>query len=115
MPTWPAILPQSVEAEGFTQKKADNVIRSTQGVGPAKTRRRTTAATQPFTFRLTLTATQKAALISFHTTDLKDGALSFTWVDHLNGGAATCKFTDQPSWSKKDGWWIVTCNMEVLP
>jgi len=115
MSAWPSTLPQSPQAEGFSQLKDDNVIRSQQATGPAKTRRRTTAATQPFSFQLTLTDAQLSTFLTFHTTTLKDGSLSFTWVDHLNGGAASCRFTSQPVYSKNSGWWVVICNMEVLP
>lgn len=45
MPTWPASLPQHPLIKEYVEMPQSNVIRSSMAVGPAKSRRRSTATT----------------------------------------------------------------------
>lgn len=79
MPSWPATLPQYVEVPGYRERPGANVIRSPMDAGPAKQRRRGTAAPETLRVRLVLTKAQRATFVAFHREDLEDGALAFDW------------------------------------
>lgn len=116
MSTWPVTLPQSPRGSGFSQRDKSATIRSPMGYGPDKTRRRTTAVIQEVACNMALTDAQKDTLIAFYETDTAAGALSFDWIDHLNGGAVAYRFLSPPQWSYAgcDNW-LVQMSLEVMP
>lgn len=113
--TWPADLPQTPLADGFTFEEATSVIRSEVDVGPAKVRRRSTATVGTFSMTLKLTAAQRGTLRDFFRHDLEEGARSFTWTHPLDAGECECRFTGPPSWTWASGYWFAVCGIEVLP
>lgn len=116
MPTWPATLPQLLLKQGYDEQRASAVVRSSNDTGPAKVRRRYTAAATNINGTIRVSAAQKAALDSFFITDLMEGSLSFDWVDPISQAAASFRFLSPPHITPAGG---VTFNaalqLEILP
>ena len=118
---WPAGLPQKPTHQGYAQREQTNVARSQMGYGPAKVRRRTTAAIQPVNASLTLTGSEKDLLRDFYETDTEGGTVRFNWVDFLtdpDGGVndVEYRFTSPIQWSSRGpDKWLAVMNLEILP
>jgi hypothetical protein len=115
MSAWPATLPQQLEQDGYSEDLPNGVIRTNMDAGPAKVRKRYTAAVKPVSGQLVLTLTQVGILQAFFEDDCDYGASTFTWVHPSTGVAATCRFTSPPRLSARDGNWVATVSFEVLP
>ena len=87
--------------------------------GPAKQRRRFTAAVRTLKMRLRLSPAQATALNTFWETDTAGGALSFTWVHPPTGQAATMRFiANQPPDLQpinRGMQYVASFNVEILP
>lgn len=114
-PVWPPSLPQVLEIDGYSERFPDVVKRTAMETGPAKRRRRFTAAPVPIRGKVTLTAAQRAALRTWFDTDLQGGALSFDWTHPVTGAAATYAFVAPPEIRGDDGVLPVTLDLELLP
>lgn len=114
---WPASLPQRLEREGHSQGPADNRIKSQPETGPAKRRRRSTAAVKPLSGRMTMSAAQFTAFETFYEMTLAEGALPFTFPDPMGGSALLVRFSDD-AWEFDNigaGFYRVSLSLEVLP
>lgn len=90
--TWPVDLPQAVLVNNSYQQNF-NVIRSTVGVGPAKTRKRSTAAIREYDCTLILRSlAQRNRFDQFVDSDTSGGADSFNWKDPQTGDSAELRF-----------------------
>lgn len=87
--TWPGTLPASFQADGYEEGGKENMLRSNMDAGPAKMRRRFTAAVRPVQGIIVVDETQLATFKTFYGTTLKDGSLPFDWHEHLPAGDAT--------------------------
>jgi hypothetical protein len=117
MTAWSTSLPQKLLIEGYGESVADVSIKSQMDVGPAKVRRRTSAAIRPVAGKMLMNSTQLSAFKTFYNTDLLGGSLRFSWVDPIFS-TSTCemRFTDPPSWSAIDfNTFEVNMNLEILP
>ncbi len=115
MAVWPSSLPQLPRQSGYTERMAENVIRQPMDVGPAKIRRRSTAAPKPKTMVISLTAAQADTLESFYDNDTLGGALPFSWVDR-NGNTVNYNFLEPPALTPKGGGkYLATFRVEELP
>ena len=118
---WPAGLPQKLLVQGYAQREQSQVVRSQMGYGPAKVRRRTTAAIQPVNGSLVLTGAEKDLLRTFYETTTESGTLRFNWVDFLtdpDGGVndVEYRFTAPIQWSSRGpDVWLAVMNLELLP
>lgn len=116
MASWPASLPPTPLAAGYADTPPDNVLRTQMDAGPAKLRRRTTAAVRPLVAPLLLTSAQVATLDTFYSSTLEDGALAFDWTHPRTGAAISCRFLQPPAYGDPNGdLFFVTCQLEVLP
>lgn len=119
MVAWPASLPQKPLAEGFAEQMRKMGLRSAMDAGPAKQRRRFTAAVRTLKLRLRLTPAQVAALDTFWETDTAGGSLSFTWVHPRTGAGVTMRFiADQPPDVQpvnRGLQYIASFDVEILP
>ena len=115
MASWPSTLYGTVLKSGYNETVPENIIRTEMDVGPAKIRRRGTAAVRPFTFNLFLSPTQLSALDTFYVTTLKSGSLSFTFKSPRTQVEGDYQFVAPPSYSPSDQGYIVTCQLELLP
>jgi len=119
---WPAApFPQVPTHQGYAQREQTAVIRSQMGYGPAKVRRRTTAAIQPVNASMTLNDTDKATLQTFYTGTTAGGTLRFNWIDFLKDPDAPAnnveyRFTSPIQWSSRGpNIWLAVMNLEILP
>ena len=117
MPSWPVDLPPLVTTAGFLETYPWGNLRTEMDAGPAKVRRRTTAAARPIACQIKCTGDQLTDLENFIHADLADGVLPFTWVHPRTQLAATFRFREPPSWVPSSGGqtWTVTLPLEVLP
>lgn len=86
MPTWPTSLPQKTLATTYNEAPQSQVLRSSMDSGPAKTRRRFTAATMTVPFECHLTLDQIPTFEAFYSDDIAAGALPFD-IPHPRTGA----------------------------
>jgi hypothetical protein len=114
---WPVTIPQDLLVDGYGEATPDVAIKSNMDVGPAKVRRRTTAAVRPITGKMVMTLTELGLFKSFYNTDLLGGSLRFDWTDPYDGSTAVeMRFTAPPSWSAIDpDHFEVSMALEILP
>ncbi len=115
MPIWPVTLPQQLLVKDYTETMADTSIRTSMESGPAKVRKRTSAAIRPVRGSLILTAAEVAIFKAFYITDLSGGALRFDWVDPITAAAVEMRFTETPGWSSQGNLFRVSLSLEIMP
>jgi len=104
MAEWPSDLPNFATPSGYQESFGNNIIRSGMDLGPAKLRRRATAAVRVISFTQTLTSEQIQILESFYLTTLQHGSLPFTWTHPRTGIAiANVQFAEPPSITPSGG------------
>ncbi|MEY2653820.1 MAG: hypothetical protein RLZZ524_848 [Pseudomonadota bacterium] len=116
MASWPVSLPQALLQSGFGETLPDTALRTEMDAGPAKLRRRTSAAVRPVSGALLLTASQAADLETFYVDTLEGGTLDFTWTDPRTESACTFRFTAPPSLAPVSGaLWRASISLEQMP
>ena len=116
MANWPATLPASVLQEGFAETLPDTALRTSMDVGPAKLRRRTSAAVRPVRAALNLSTSQAADIETFYVSTLEGGTLPFDFTDPRTLATQSFRFTAPPSLSPLSGnLWRASLDMERLP
>lgn len=117
MPTWPGTLPQSPDADGYTESPPDVLLRTQMDAGPPKVRRRSTAGPRSVGMRMTLSLDQVQTLDDFFWTTCQAGALPFDWVHPRTGNAATFRWRSPPRYegSGSDEAWRATLDLEIVP
>lgn len=116
MPVWPISLPQSPLADSFRETVADNTIRSQVDQGPAKLRRRATAAVGLISCGFLLDKMESAVLSDFYKTGLSGGVLPFTFRHPRTGGSITCRFKSPPIFAANTGdYFRITLELEIMP
>lgn len=98
MAAWPASLPTALLAQGYSEQPQDNITRFQPEVGPAKMRRRGTAAARIIAGEIIVKQTSRVVLDDFYTATLSHGSDTFTWKDP-GKGAGTYAFNAPPSYS----------------
>ena len=113
---YPESLPQFPQISGYTEQLQDNLIHNTTGVGPSKSRPRSTAPRKTVSFPITLTQIQKETLDTFFKTNLAFGASEFQL--HLpddSGTEAIYKFLKPPAFRMiSPTVWTTTMNLEIV-
>lgn len=112
---WPGTLPQTPLLEGYTESLPNQVIRSQMETGPAKVRRRFTAAIKPFTVNLLMTLAQTVTLETFYETTLNGGVDQFTWLHPRTTDAITFRFVSPPVFVTRGVLFGVVLQLESLP
>lgn len=116
MATWPSILPQELNEEGFSTELIDNVIRTQMDYGPAKIRRRSTSNIMKVEGTISLNSTQLTTFISFFNSNLSYGATAFDWTHPLTGENCSMRFTATPKIRPIGGNLTeVQMSLEILP
>ena len=82
---WPLTLPTALLVQGFSEQPQDNIVRFQPEVGPAKLRRRGTAAARLIDGMLILKQSSRNVFDDFYKTTLSHGADAFYWKDPGNG------------------------------
>lgn len=113
---WPETLPASPLVDGYQETLPQTVLRTEMDMGPAKTRRRTTAGVGQITVAYLLTTAETATLESFYRDTLAGGALPFAYRLPRGGGAAVCRFKKPPALVAVNGkCFRAVLELEVLP
>jgi hypothetical protein len=116
MSAWPATLPQQFEQEGYEETFPQVTIRTEMDVGPAKVRKRYTAAIKPFVGFMFMTPEQVDTLETFFETTTAYGSLAFDWEHPRTGDPVSCRFVGEPQLEAVEGGdFKVTIQIEVLP
>lgn len=110
MATWPATVP--ITRENFSESPPRRTIRSDMDVGPAKVRRRSTAAVRPVKLSLFLNDSQLDDLEEFY---LDNDALSFDFVHPRTSNPVKARFTSEPEYSLVETMYRVSVDLEILP
>lgn len=95
MPVWPVSLPQK-QFIGLSEQREDARVRTEMDAGPAKMRRRFTAASRLFSIPIALDGQQRQDFDTFYITTLQEGVLSFDWEDPVNDATVTFRFREPP-------------------
>lgn len=115
VPVWPDTLPQRFTVTSYEEEGADNILRSENSIGPAKTRRRTTSNVWKQSGQLVMSALQYRTFLQFVKTDLLDGAKPFVFPDQLGGLANLVRMTNPHKASRTGAKRYVSLSLEVLP
>lgn len=118
MATWPATLPQQPLMKGAQEQFQSTTITTEMDVGPAKKRRRFTAAVEPWKgLNMLLTATQVTTFKTFYETTLLGGSLTFTFPNPRTGSSETFRFSgDAPTLSQASGdLYLTSFELEKMP
>lgn len=116
MSAWPGTLPQQFEQEGYQETFPKVTIRTEMDVGPAKLRKRYTAAIKPFVGQMFMTPEQVETLETFFEVTTAYGSLAFDWENPRTGVAASCRFVGEPQLEAVEGGdFKVTIQIEILP
>lgn len=116
MASWPGTLPDDFLQQGYSETMPNNLIRTQMDAGPAKVRRRSTAAPTLIAGRQTMTETQTEALDTFFKTTTSYGADAFDWTDPRTGDSVSMRFINPPKLMPSGGVnWYVDFELEILP
>lgn len=121
MAVWPIPLPQYLEI-GAQDTRQQGFIRSNTDTGPYKQRKRFTATSRFLSGSMLLTGTQRATFETFYKTTLSEGTDAFDFIDPVDFGTVSARFTQAPSLSAVSGGntattvqWRMDIMLEVLP
>lgn len=116
---WPVgLTTKALWQDSYAESYADNVIRSPMDVGPAKLRRRTTAAPYPLLMVQQYSTTDVSTFDTFFKTTLAYGSLSFTLTHPRTGGSVEARYTAPPRITPLPGSnarYRVEHPLEILP
>lgn len=110
MADWPSTL--SILLDNYSEEAPDRVIRSQMDVGPAKIRRRSSAAVRNISLNLFLNDAQVETFDDFF--DAND-ALVFNFTNPRTAVVENARFTSKPSYTRKETMWAVSVQLELLP
>lgn len=115
MATWSLDLPQSPLVNGYSSNRVPNQLDFQTDVGPAKTRRRSTATPTVVNENYILTDAQKNTLDTFYSVTTKDGSDEFTKPNPETGSTSIYKFINPPQYSRAGIYWSVQLALEIQP
>jgi hypothetical protein len=121
MPAWPGTLPQYPLKQGYQRAGKAGLIRSGMEVGPAKVRRRTTAAVERMQLTFRMTAAERTAFLTFFETTVSGGVERFDFPDPETGATIVCRFAGGANEAPytitpgAPGVWMVAMVFEVMP
>ena len=118
---WPITVPAGALADAYVERPGSQVIATQMDTGPAKRRRRTTAAPEPLDVTLTLTPAELADWRAWYDGPLQGGALAFFFVHPRTQSTVTCRMRGeaQPEIrsvpNMRGTLWHVALQLEVVP
>ena len=112
--TWPSTLPAPLTT-GYTEEAPSGTIRTQMDAGPAKLRRRYTAAPRPFSLSYRMTLAQVATLDTFYVTTARAGTLRFNWTNPRTGAACEARFLSPPQYTGVEQDADVSVGIEAMP
>ena len=112
---WPATLPKPL-SDSYGETAPDGTIRTNMDSGPAKMRRRYTAAPRMFALVMHLTSDQYDDFDEFFVTTSRMGSLRFDFTHPRTGDACEARFVGAPTYGNPLGTECdVSFKIEVLP
>lgn len=93
---YPTSLPYPLQGE-FSETVLETKVKDNGEVGAARLRNRFTRLLRRWNYKLTLTAAQKDALLTFYDTTLERGVESFTWTHPTTTTTYTVIMTERPT------------------
>lgn len=115
-PSWPAVLPQYFDRDGFERSGPNEIDRSTMDAGPAKQRAKARGGAEAIAGTLFCrNDQQRDDFREFVRTTLKNGTLEFDWVDPETQLPCTMRFTAPPRYTRLGTRTLAHCQMEILP
>ena len=116
MPAYPASIPFFTARDGYRETGPEATIRTDMSTGPAKVRRRFTAAPRRVSARIAyLTAAELATFESFFETTIAMGSLSFTAENPITGTTRTYRFVGSYDVEPRGVGYTVSAELEILP
>ena len=117
MADWPATVPFFKSGSDMTRSGPTNaVVRSQMGVGPDKTRGRTTAAAKDFSGRTSkMTAAQFVTFEAWFQSDIGMGADQFGATDPFDCVVRQFRFVGSYTARRAGAYIFVTARLEILP
>lgn len=116
MATWPASLPQYMNADSYAEAALDGTIRTGMDAGPDFVRRRFSAVPVQISGNLILSKTQVATLETFYNTTLAGGVDTIDWTHPRTGSSAVLRFLSPPQYrAYSDDLWQASLSLEILP
>lgn len=100
----------------YRESPANNLIRSSMDIGPAKVRRRTTANTKPVSFNIFVKNENMAEFETFFNDTLASGALEFDFKHPRTEQNVKARFMDIPNYSDRSGvGYNISIALEIMP
>lgn len=110
MAMWPSEI--SIGRDKFKESPPNRVIRSDMDVGPAKIRRRTTAAVRNVEFPVYLTDEQLEIFDNFY---LENDTIAFDFIHPRTKKKVRARFVEPPTYDLNETIWEFTVKLEILP
>ncbi len=115
MAAWPGTLPQNFQVSGYSERGANNIIRTKMDIGPDKVRQRTVSNVRTVQGDMWLTVAQYTIMRTFFEDDHDYGALTFTKDDEHNINR-TWRFISPPIYTTIGPEnWQVRLELEEMP
>ncbi|NCC82354.1 MAG: hypothetical protein EOM04_08805 [Clostridia bacterium] len=113
---FPSSLQQKLNAQGFSHKVQDNIIRSEVEMGKPKQRQRYTTIVEEFQGNITVHLSEINTFVFFWRTDLKNGALPFTFPHPFTGEVTEMEFLAPYEITNLSGeYFNINMNFRVIP
>lgn len=116
MPTWPEFMP-TPNQQNYSETPQNQILRSEMETGPAKTRRRFTAASRTIPVQYEIPKGRVPDFEAFFDQDIAAGALSFSWPHPRTGQTVMAKILPPYRLVPLSGgeWWQLSLTIEVQP
>ncbi len=112
---WPSLLPQHPLLDAWQENLPDNTLRTEMEQGPAKLRRRSTAASGRMTLQFLLSSDAGGILDYFYADTLGGGVKTFRMAHPRRGDMMTCRFVSPPEYTAVNGTYCrARLTLEVL-
>lgn len=111
---WPMTLPQAPVQDGYQESPANNTIRTSMDVGPAKVRRRQTVGVRTLQCTYELSQAQVQILDDFFVSYTASGAVPFNLPHPRTGALVPARFAEPPAYSSREHEATASCKFEVL-
>ena len=111
---WPHVLPQQLLVEGYGEQLSNQLIRTEMDAGPAKVRRRFTAAPRPVSGSIIVSPAQLVFFRAWYYNVLLGGSLRFGWTDPFATDEITNLLSNGGFDSATTGWTVSDCSLASI-
>lgn len=102
-----------INRDSYTETPPDRVLRTEMESGIDKTRRRTTNAPRPVSFKIfPLTDTEVTTFDDFY---LANDAIRIDFTNPRTDTAVKARFTSAPKYAYVETGWSITVELEIIP